>query len=80
MNETEYVVFWISHGGSSHHQKHLELTVALAHAESLRKQGFRFVTMCAENADQVGKMGVDSVEDGKTPDGIDYTWVKRREV
>lgn len=26
----------------------------------------------------VGKFGVDSVQDGKCPDGIEYSWVKRR--
>ena len=26
----------------------------------------------------VGKFGVDSIIDGKCPDGIDYTWKKRR--
>lgn len=26
----------------------------------------------------VGKFGVDSIEEGKCPDGIDYTWRKRR--
>jgi hypothetical protein len=34
--------------------------------------------MVGENSNQVGKMGVDSVENGKLPDGETYTWKMRR--
>jgi hypothetical protein len=34
--------------------------------------------MVGENPNQVGKMGVDSVEDGKLPSGEEYTWKMRR--
>jgi hypothetical protein len=26
----------------------------------------------------VGRFGADSIKDGKCPDGVDYTWMKRR--
>ena len=34
------------------------------------------ITMCAEDINQVGKMGVASIENGLTPDGEEYTWSK----
>jgi hypothetical protein len=57
-----------------------DLVYALQRIEQLRKcPGYSAITMCAENPNQVGQMGVDQVVDGKTPDGVDYTWVKRRD-
>lgn len=35
-----------------------------------------FVTMASQNSMSVGKPGVDSIVNGKTPDGHDYTWSK----
>jgi len=37
-----------------------------------------FVTIMGPDFEVCGKFGVDSVEEGKTPDGVDYSWVKRR--
>jgi hypothetical protein len=54
-----------------------ELTSALARCESLRRQGMRHVTISSELEHHVGKAGVDTIVDGKTPDGHDYTWKKR---
>ena len=51
---------------------------ALRISEEKRREGFTFVTMVSEDPNSVGKPGVDSVIDGKTPDGEDYTWMKRR--
>ncbi len=42
----------------------------------LRDNGNRFVVSASELADSVGKPGVDSIKDGKTPDGHDYEWSK----
>jgi len=36
------------------------------------------VTISNGDFEVVGKFGVDSIEDGKCPDGLDYTWMKRR--
>ncbi len=54
------------------------LAGALSATELFRSKGMRFVTMTGENPNQVGKMGVDAVVDGRLPDGSNYTWMKRR--
>jgi hypothetical protein len=52
---------------------------ALTLTNHLRNVGrASYVTMVGENPNQVGKMGVDSVEDGKLPSGEEYTWKMRR--
>lgn len=50
----------------------------LAAAERLRKSGMNHVCISTELSTNIGKAGVSAVEDGKTPDGENYTWVKRR--
>jgi hypothetical protein len=52
------------------------LTQALAVVKQRREAGCSFVTMVAEDPQQVGKPGVDAVEHGKTPDGHTYDWSK----
>jgi hypothetical protein len=37
-----------------------------------------FVTIRVNGMELVGKFGADSIVDGKCPDGVDYTWKKRR--
>jgi hypothetical protein len=83
MNKTMYVVYWLF-GNEAKYQKHTILTEALKQIEFLRLYAMDghpvgFITVCAENPNQVGKMGADSIADGKTPDGIEYTWKKRRD-
>lgn len=55
-----------------------EIAAALATANEKRSQGFEFVTLASVNSEQVGKMGVDSVENGRLPNGSNYTWRMRR--
>lgn len=55
-----------------------EMSAALNRMQALRTLGRTHVAISVDNPDSVGKPGVDSVEDGKTPDGVDYTWKKRR--
>lgn len=50
---------------------------ALTLLEDLRKQGMRHVCMSVENQDSVGKPGVDTIANGKTPDGEVYDWSKQ---
>lgn len=50
---------------------------ALEMVQSLRRAGMKHVIMSNEPGDMVGRLGVDSVEDGKTPDGHDYEWSKK---
>jgi len=37
-----------------------------------------FVTIKSNEYEIVGMFGADSIVDGKCPDGVDYTWMKRR--
>lgn len=37
-----------------------------------------FVTIKGDTYDIVGKFGVDSIKDGVCPDGVEYSWKKRR--
>lgn len=37
-----------------------------------------FVTISGNGMEIVGMFGADAIKDGKCPDGIDYTWKKRR--
>jgi hypothetical protein len=37
-----------------------------------------FVTISSDDMEIVGMFGADSIKDGKCPDGVDYTWMKRR--
>ena len=74
---TMFKVYW-SYAKEAYSRDFDSMTDALAECESLRKHGRRFVTMVSENTDQIGKPGVDSVQDGKTPDGVEYSWTKRR--
>lgn len=38
-----------------------------------------FVTITGKDYEVVGMFGVDTVADGKCPDGKDYTWTMRRD-
>ena len=63
------------------HKVNLEtLGEALRHTEGFRKLGMTFVTMVAEDPNQVGKPGVDEISDGKTPDGVAYDWNKASRI
>jgi hypothetical protein len=39
-----------------------------------------FVTISGGEFEIVGRFGVDSVVDGKTPDGVAYTWNKESRI
>jgi len=39
-----------------------------------------FVTISGGEFEIVGRFGVDSVVDGKTPDGVAYTWNKASRI
>ena len=42
------------------------------------KESGDFVTIKVNGMEFVGRFGADSIKDGKCPDGVDYTWKKRR--
>lgn len=76
-----YKVYYTSTNNDSAHAMTFnrdQMTEALGAAQSLRNNGYTFVTIVCENSDQVGKMGVSAVENGRLPDGTDYNWRKRR--
>ena len=50
----------------------------LALAMEWAKELGTFVTIKVNGMELVGKFGADSIVDGKCPDGVDYTWKKRR--
>lgn len=86
MNKTEYMVYWTNSDGvwSEHFWGQgrppalSAMNRALAKCEELRKDpANKFITMASESDENIGKAGVTSIEDGKTPDGEDYTWSKQ---
>ena len=38
-----------------------------------------FVTIKSDDMEVVGIFGADSIKDGLCPDGVEYSWVKRRQ-
>ena len=50
------------------------LQLAMEHAKTIGT----FVTIEGPDFEVVGIFGADTIKDGKCPDGIDYTWKKRR--
>lgn len=80
MNKTLYTIYWLDNDKNPHFCQMGTLQAALAKMEEIRKNKYcSSPAMSCENIDQVGKLGVDCVKDGKTPDGVEYTWVKRRD-
>lgn len=52
--------------------------LTLAEAMNLAKHMNEFVTIKGKDFEIVGKFGVDSIKEGVCPDGVDYSWKKRR--
>ena len=52
------------------------LDLAMNYAKTLDK----FVTIKGESFEVVGRFGVDSVKDGKCPDGVAYDWNKASRI
>ena len=73
-----YKIYWTSQDGQACSEEYLEMVEALTRANHMRILGMAYVAMVGENPNQVGKMGVDSVVDGKLPNGEAYTWKMRR--
>jgi hypothetical protein len=73
------IVFWLEQGEPRGEPfSDTELSLALRFSEAKRRDGLKHVTISSELGDSIGKPGVDTIADGKTPDGEDYTWKKRR--
>jgi hypothetical protein len=52
--------------------------LTLAEAMNLAKHMNEFVTIRGDDFEVCGIFGVDSIKDGKCPDGVAYDWMKRR--
>lgn len=75
------VIFWLEQDAPKFHRfgDH-ELSAVLTLSQDLRKRvepRCSHVSISSELADSVGKPGVDSIVDGKTPDGFVYDFDKR---
>ena len=73
-----YKVYWTDPNGAACSKDYTEMVEALTQANHLRTIGRTYVAMVGELPNQVGAMGVDSVENGQLPNGENYTWKKRR--
>ena len=51
---------------------------SLDEAMNFAKEMNCLVTIKGNGMEIVGLFGADSIKDGKCPDGVDYTWMKRR--
>lgn len=58
----------------------LNVSPTLDDAMKFAKGYDKFVTITNGEMEFVGKFGVDTIEDGKCPDGVEYTWMKRRNM
>ena len=58
----------------------LNVSLTLEDAMIFAKGYGTFVTITNGEIEFVGKFGVDSVEDGKCPDGIAYDWNKASRI
>jgi len=71
-----FKIYWTTADHQACAQNEALLAHALERVKEKRNAGFSFVTMVAEDPNQVGKPGVDAVANGKTPDGQDCDWSK----
>jgi hypothetical protein len=71
-----YRVKWLGNSGVEKCLQFPNLAAAMQFSKTLN----RFVVITDGVTEIVGKFGVDSVKDGVCPDGVKYTWVKRRKV
>ena len=69
-----FKIYWTDAAGQVHGQEAAAIVEALQITKTQRDAGHTFVTMASENPQNAGKPGVDTVADGKTPDGEDYDW------
>jgi len=74
MREKMFEVEWMGISGVEKSLRFPSLDSAMTFSRTLN----RFVTIKGNGMEIVGKMGVDSIINGKCPDGVDYTWMKRR--
>jgi hypothetical protein len=71
-----YKVNWKNEAGVGFEEEFVTLDQALIRAKEL---GF-FVTINGGEFEIVGRFGVDSIKEGKCPDGITYDWNKSSRI
>lgn len=71
-----FKIYWTDENHQAQGEETADLVQALQITKDKRDAGYHFVTMVSENTQHVGKPGVDTIVDGKTPDGQDYDWSK----
>jgi hypothetical protein len=76
MKKEKIRVIWKDAGGVASGREFDNLTPAMDWAKTLAV----FVTIKSNQYEIVGKFGVDSIEDGKCPDGIAYDWNKASRI
>ena len=80
MSNTTFTVYWMYKKLTPNALQFTDMNKALAWMEDLRKrandESLSAITLCSEMSDNVGKAGVDTVANGKTPDGHVYDWNK----
>jgi hypothetical protein len=54
--------------------------LTLSEAMNIAKSMNEFVRIVGTDFELVGMFGVDSIEDGKCPDGVAYTWNKASRI
>ena len=76
MQKTEFKIYWTDLNQVTQSSVVSTLSSMLSITETLRKEGNTFIASSCANVEHIGKSGVDSIVDGKTPQGDDYTWSK----
>ena len=78
MDKTTFTVYWMYKNLHPNALQFEDMGKALAWLADLRDraktEALTAITMCSEMSNHVGKPGVDSIVDGKTPDGHVYDW------
>ena len=69
-----YKVKWKAENGKYNERDFDNLEPAMEWAKTLAV----FVAIKSKEYEIVGKFGVDAVHDGVCPDGVEYSWKKRR--
>lgn len=81
MQKTKFTVYWTTPDGFPSLHTSDDMNESLNVMSSLRKDpNNSAIVMACENADRIGEDGVDEVKDGKTPDGVEYTWNKNSRI
>ena len=71
-----YKIIWKDETDVSFEEQYETLDLAMAKAKELGV----FVTIVGSGFEVVGLFGVDTIADGKCPDGVDYDWNKASRI